>query len=62
MKLRSVFDGDAVIDYPIKFQLCEECVRYFRALRTHDAEIEEQRFASELWRNALRDGVQGRTA
>jgi len=62
MKLRSVFDGDAVIDHPIKFQLCDECVRYFRALRAHDAEIEEQQFASELRRNAVLNGVQGGTA
>ncbi len=44
MKLRSVFDGDAAIDHTIKFQLCDQCLAYFRALRAHDAEIQEQRF------------------
>jgi hypothetical protein len=62
VKLRSVFDGDAAIDHPIKFQLCDQCLAYFRALRAHDAEIEEQQFASELWRLAVLDGTQGRTA
>lgn len=62
MKLRSVFDGDAAIDHPIKFQLCDQCLAYLRALRAHDAEIEEQQFASELWRLAVLDGTQGGTA
>jgi hypothetical protein len=62
MKLRSMFDGDAAIDHPIKFQLCDQCLAYFRALRAHDAESEEQQFASELWRVAVLDGTQGGTA
>jgi len=62
MKLRSVFDGNVAIDHPINFQLCDQCLAYFRVLRARDAEIEEQQFASELWRLAVLDGTQGGTA